>query len=164
LEVQGTGYTERFGTGVRAAHSFDIVAAFQPTYLCDFSQADGIIPSNAYDCLVLPNTLPHFRDLDRSLATAWRVLRLGGVMLASTAGLLPLTGDAPEYARFTPDGWRERFAALWPGVDVVIGGRGNCLASVAAQLGLACEELRPDELNVYDPRYPILTTIAARKL
>ena len=69
-----------------------------------------MIPDRAYDCLLLPNTLPHFRELDRCLAHALRVVRPGGTILASAAGLLPLTGDVPDYWRLTPDGWREKLA------------------------------------------------------
>jgi hypothetical protein len=42
------------------------------------------------------------------------------------------------------------------------GGHGNCLAAVAAQMGLAEEELTAAELSVHDPRFPVLTTIVAR--
>ena len=62
------------------------------------------------------------------------------MILASTAGLLPLTGDTPDYWRLSPDGWRELLAQAWRGADVVSGHDG-CLAVVAAQLGLAVEEL-----------------------
>jgi hypothetical protein len=162
LEVQTTSYTERFGRGVRRSDSFDVAPQFSPTHLCDFSHCEKVIPSASYDCLLLPNTLPHFRELDLALAQARRIVRPGGVMLASAAGLLPLTGDAPEFSRLTPDGWRQRLALAWPGAAVDVRGHGNCLAAVAAQLGLALEELTPYELDVDDPRYPVLCTIAAR--
>jgi len=89
-------------------------------------------------------------------------VRPGGVILASAAGLLPLTGDASEFSRLTPDGWRHRLALAWPGATVEVSGYGNCLAAMAAQLGLALEELTSSELEVNDPRYPVLSTIAAR--
>jgi hypothetical protein len=75
---------------------------------------------------------------------------------------LPLTGVVPEFSRLTPDGWRHRLASAWPGATVEVHGHGNCLAAIAAQLGLALEELTPSELDVDDPRYPVLSTIAAR--
>jgi hypothetical protein len=162
LEVQTTSYTERFGRAVRRADSFDVVPEFSPTHLCDFSHCGAVIPSASYDCLLLPNTLPHFRELDLALAQARRIVRPGGVMLASAAGLLPLTGDAAEFSRLTPDGWRHRLTSAWPGAVVEVRGHGNCLAAIAAQLGLALEELTPSELDVNDPRYPVLITIAAR--
>src|SRR5262249_50148772 len=119
-------------------------------------------PERAYDCVLLPNTLPHFRDLDGGLGNARRVVRSGGAILASAAGLLPLTGDVPDYWRFSPEGWRERLAAAWPDCDVTVEGHGNCLAAIAAQLGLAVEELTAAELDAADPRFPVLTTILCR--
>ena len=91
-----------------------------------------------------------------------RVVRPAGTILASAAGLLPLTGDVPEYWRLSPDGWRECLSAAWPGAGLEITGHGNCLAAIAAQLGLALEELTSTELEVHDPRYPLLTTIVCR--
>jgi hypothetical protein len=162
LEVQTTTYTNRFGHGVRRSDSFDIVPEFSPTHLCDFSHCEEVIPSASYDCLLLPNTLPHFRELDLALTQARRIVRPGGVILASAAGLLPLTGDVPEFSRLTPDGWRHRLAFAWPDATVEVSGHGNCLTAIAAQLGLALEELTPSELDVNDPRYPVLSTIVAR--
>ena len=132
---------------------------FAPTYLCDFAHCGDVIPDGAYDCVLLPNTLPHLRELDLALGHALRVVRPGGTILASAAGLLPLTGDVADYWRMSPDGWRERLAAAWPGAAIEVDGHGNCLAALAAQLGLAVEELTPAELDVHDPRYPVLTTI-----
>ena len=162
LEVQGTSYTDRFGRDVIRADCFDIEARFAPTYLCDFAHCAEVIPDHAYDCLLLPNTLSHFRKLDRCLEQALRVVRPGGVILASAAGLLPLTGDVPDYWRLTPQGWREKLGAAWPGAALEVEGHGNCLSSVGAQFGLALEELSTAELDVHDPRFPVLTTIFCR--
>ena len=163
LEVQTSGYTVRFGGGVTRADTFDIVPLFHPTYLCDFAHCEDVIPSHAYDCLLLPNTLPHLRELDRALTQAARIVRPGGTILASAAGLLPLTGDVPDYWRLSPDGWRDRLATAWPDGQISVSQHGNCLSAAAAMMGLAVEELTEAELDVQDPRYPVLTTIAYRK-
>jgi hypothetical protein len=162
LEIQGTSYTERFGRDLTRADSFDIEARYEPTYICDFAHCGAVIPDDAYDCLLLPNALPHFRELDRCLAHALRVVRPAGIILASAAGLLPLTGDAPDYWRMTPHGWREMLGAAWPGATLEVAGHGNCLSAVGAQLGLALEELTEAELDVHDPRFPVLTTMLCR--
>lgn len=163
LEVQTGSYTQRFGHDVRRADTFDIVPAFAPTFLCDFAHCESVIPSDTYNCLLLPNTLQHFRELDRCLAHALRVVAPGGAILASAGGSLPLTGDVPDYWRLSPDGWRELLSRAWSDADIAVSGHGNCLAAVAAQLGLAVEELTPAELDVHDSRYPVLTTIVCRK-
>ncbi len=162
LETQCTSYTVRYGHDLTRIDSFDIDPQFEPTHLCDFARCAEIIPSSAYDCLLLPNTLPHFRELDLCLASAARVVRPGGTILASAAGLLPLTGDAVEYWRLTPDGWRQKLGAAWPETMLEVIGHGNCLSAIAAQLGLALEELTEAELDAHDPRFPVLTTIACR--
>jgi hypothetical protein len=162
LEVQTTSVTDRYGRDVSHVDTFDIVPDFAPTYLCDFTAASVPIPVHSYDCVVMPNTLPHFQDLDGGLLNAYRAVRPGGAILASAAGLLPLTGDVADYWRLSPDGWRTRLAAAWPDADITVEGHGNCLAAVAAQLGLALEELTARELDVVDPRFPVLTTILCR--
>jgi SAM-dependent methyltransferase len=163
LEVQSTTYTERFGGKLRRTDTFDINPLFSPTYLCDLAHAEHVLPSAAYDCLLLPNTVQHLRELDLALRNVFRVVRPGGVILASAAGIVPLTGDAPDYWRLSPAGWREKLPALWPGADINVTGHGNCLAATAAQMGLAAEELSPAELDADDPRFPVLTTILCRK-
>jgi SAM-dependent methyltransferase len=163
LEVQTSSYTQRFGHDLGRVASFDIVPLFQPTYLCDLAHSEAILPSAAFDCVLLPNTLQHLRELDACLANILRVVRPGGAILASAAGLLPLTGDVADLWRFSPDGWREALSHAWRGADLEVTGHGNCLSAVASQLGLALEELTDAELDVHDPRYPVLTTILCRK-
>ena len=74
-----------------------------------------------------------------------------------------MTADLADYWRLTPQAWRDTLERVWPGADVRVEGHGNCLAAIAAQLGLASEELSGDELDLIDQRYPVLTTIVGRK-
>ena len=164
LEVQNSTYTQRFGHDLSRTDTFDIVPRPSLTYVCDLAESDAIIPAAAYDCVLLPNTLQHLRRLDECLRNALRIVRPGGAILASAAGFVPLTADAGDYWRLSPDGWRDMLASTWAGADVAVDGHGNCLAAVAAQLGLAVEELSDAELDAHDPRYPVLTTILCRKL
>jgi len=46
---------------------------------------------------------------------------------------------------------------------VTVQAHGNCLAAAAAMYGLAQEELSSHELDMQDPRYPVLVTIRCRK-
>lgn len=163
VEIQGRGHADRYGTALRRVDTIDINPRFAPTFCCDLAKADGIVRSNSYDCFLLPNTLAFLKDLDASLREALRIVKPGGVILASTMSLGPLIPDGPEYWRLTADGWREVTRRVWPDCEVSVTAAGNCLAAAAAVLGLAAEELDEYELDVNDPRYPVLVTIRCQK-
>jgi len=164
LEIQASGYTEKYGHDLLAADSVDIVSGNPNlTYLCDLAKSQDVIPDDSYDCFLLPNTLCALRDVEGCLRNALRVLRPGGVILATTVGLVPLMGDAPDYWHASAAGWLEIANRVWPGCEIRIEQHGNCLTAVAAMLGLAHEELDTDELDDSDPRYPVMVTMFCRK-
>ena len=162
LEVQVPSYTERFGADVRESHTVDINPGIRTTYTCDLAKA-AQIPSDHYDCFLAPNTLQHVAELEPALRTMLRVVKPGGTILASAAGLLPLISDGADYWHLSADGWRRVLDVEWPGCDVTVEAHGNCLTAVAAMYGLAQEELDGHELEAHDPRYPVLITIRGRK-
>lgn len=162
LEIQASGYTQRFGSRIGRADSVDIDPRFNPTYTCDLALSGGVIPSNAYDCFLMPNTLTVLRDVEGCLREALRIVRPGGTILASAA-MLGQAEPAGDYWRLTERGWREVAARAWTGCDVATTAYGNCLAATAAIQGLAHEELTPAELDVRDPRFPVLVGIRCRK-
>jgi len=163
LEIQSPGYTERYGRDVRRAHTVDIDPRFGPTYRVDLARSRGVIPDAAYDCVLLPNTLSLLRDVEPCLAQVLRIVRPGGSILASTSVFVPLVSDAPDYWRMSLAGWTEVLGRIWGDAEVDLEAHGNCLAAVAAMLGLAAEELSEEELDVEDPRYPVLITVRARR-
>jgi len=161
LEIQTIDHIRRYGTGVVAAHTIDINPAWRPTYCCDLAQA-GDVPTGSYDCFLLPNTLCFLRDLDGALREARRIVRPGGTILATVPAFVPLTPDMADYWHASADGWRVIAARVWHDCDTTVDAHGNCLAAAAAMYGIAVEELTAGELDVNDPRYPVLVTIACR--
>jgi hypothetical protein len=83
--------------------------------------------------------------------------------LATTAGFVPLTPDAPDYWHLSAAGWTEVASRVWPEGSYTVRSFGNALSAVAAMLGLAAEELTKDELDAVDDRYPVLVGLACRK-
>ena len=162
LEVQMPSYTKRYGHGIQESHTVDINPTFNATYTCDLANAPEI-PSDYYDCFLLPNTLQHVEALRPALQTMLRVTKPGGTLLASAAGFLPLIPDGDDFWRLSAQGWRRLLAEAWPGCEIAVESHGNCLVALAAMHGLAQEELREGELDVEDPRYPVLVTIRCRK-
>lgn len=162
LEIQLPGYTRKYGFGVTTSHTIDINDVFAPTYCCDLADARAI-PSNRYDCFLLPNTLCVLRDIESCLREAYRVVRPGGTVIATTAAFVPLTSDGCDYWRLSVSGWREMAARAWPPGTYEVRGYGNVLAAVASMLGLAAEELTVRELEVHDHRYPVLVGLVCHK-
>jgi len=162
LEVQMPSYTARYGQDVTISHTVDINPKFRATYTCDLADAREI-PNDSYDCLLAPQTLQHVGDLNAVLRTMLRVVKPGGVVLASASALLPLIADGEDCWHLSPAGWRRTLAREWAGADVSVEGHGNCLSAIAAMHGLALEELTEDELSAHDARYPVLVTIRCRK-
>ena len=162
LEIQAPAYAQRFGHALSRIDTVDIAPAFSPTFLCDLAKAD-IVPGDTYDCFLLPATLQGLEDIDACLRQALRVVRAGGVILASSATFVPLMPDVPDYWRLSAAGWLEVVKRCWPDCDVDVRAHGNCLAATASMMGLAAEELTEAELDAHDPRYPVVVTLACRK-
>lgn len=163
LEVQLASYAKLFGQKVTRVDTFDIDPRFQPTFVCDLGDADAVLPASRYDCVLLPNTLHHLRLIAASLRQLLRVLKPGGVALASACGLVPLIPDGPDYWHLSEEGWREVTSGALAGHEVQVEAHGNCLAAVAAMMGIAVEEVTAAELDQHDRRYPVLITVFCRK-
>lgn len=165
LEIQMPGYTRKYGHDTVDAHAVDINPLIQPrpTYVVDLARAEDVIPDETYDCFLLPNTLCVLKDIEGALRNALRVLKPGGVILASTAAFVPLTGGEDDYWRMSAAGWRELALKVWPGCEVVVEQHGNCLTAVGSMLGLALEEFSDEELTATHGKYPVLVTLFCRK-
>jgi hypothetical protein len=165
LEIQKNMYASRFGQNMRKVDSFDIEADPDqpPTFLCDLAHCENVLPSAAYNCVLMPCTLSVLRELASCLRNALRALRPNGVILTSGSALLPLDSESADFWHLTPAGWREFLPSVWPGCEIAVEGHGNCLAVAAAGMGLAVEDLSTRELDHYDPLLPVTTTVFCRK-
>ena len=163
LEIQSAAYTKYCGHDVRRSESIDVDPQHGTTYVCDLAHSENVLATNSYDCFLLPNTLNHLKDVTGSLRHALRVIKPGGVILATAPTLTPLTPDFSEYQRFTTRGLRELVKSACSDCEINIESHGNVLAATAALMGIVCEELTTPELDANDPRYPVLITLFCRK-
>jgi len=163
LEVADNAYTIQFG-GTRVTRS-DIlhVEATNPgaTLVGDLAKGDNF-PSQAFDCIVLTQTLHFIFDMGKAAATLHRMLKPGGVLLATVPGISCIEHDAnwPPLWTLSPTALRRLLTAEFGEANVSVTGYGNVLAAVAFLHGLAESELQPTELDTHDPEYPV--TVAAR--
>jgi glycosyltransferase involved in cell wall biosynthesis len=167
LEVKDSFYTRSFGGDkVTQADVLDI-NPLNPvaTVVADLTKADKI-PSNRFDCFILTQTLNFIYDVQAALSHAMRILRPGGVLLASVSALDRIsyeTGPDGDYWRFTEASLRTLLAQHLPLDAFEISGFGNVAACAAYLYGLSSQEVDPKTLEVTDPWFPIGFCIRAVK-
>jgi SAM-dependent methyltransferase len=168
LEVGDDAYTRRFGRGVERR---DILHAApgnpNATIVADLSLGGAELPEAAFDCVVLTQVLHVIADPAAAVRTAHRILRPGGVVLATLPGISQVSRwDAERWGdhwRFTTLSARRVFAPPFPPELVGVESHGNVLAAVSFLHGLAAEELRSAELDDHDPDYQLVITVRAEK-
>ena len=168
LEVADRTYTMRFG-GDRVEVSDVLHAAAgnpQATLVADLTCADTI-PSDAFDCVILTQTLPFIYDPGAAVREVFRILKPGGVVLATVPGISPIIRKDMaawgDYWRFTSRSARRLFERVFPIGSVMVEAHGNVMTAVGFLHGIASGELAADELNHGDPDYEVLITIRAVK-
>jgi glycosyltransferase involved in cell wall biosynthesis/peptidoglycan/xylan/chitin deacetylase (PgdA/CDA1 family) len=167
LEVGDNAYTRRFG-GDRVARS-DVLHAVEgnprATLVADLAQADGV-PSDSFDCIILTQTLQLIYDVQTAVRTLYRLLKPGGVLLATVPGISPL-GDNEWRDRwcwgFTRVSAQRLLEEAFPSEAAEVTVHGNVLAAISFLHGLAREELAGKELEHSDGDYPVTITLRAVK-
>jgi SAM-dependent methyltransferase len=161
LEVKDSAYTDRFGTGVVSRDVLDINPANpHATIVADLTAADHV-EANQFDCFILTQTLHMIYDTPAAIRHAHRLLRPGGVLLATVPTVSRQT--EPDYWRFTPAACARLFEQVFGAGHVTVRGHGNVLTNVAFLEGMAYQELRQRELDVDDEMFPLVVTIRAVK-
>jgi peptidoglycan/xylan/chitin deacetylase (PgdA/CDA1 family)/SAM-dependent methyltransferase len=167
LEVLDAGLTTTFGgTRVHRSDVLDIDPGNERATVIADLRAVNQLPADTYDCFILTQTLHLLDDMPAAIAQAYRTLKPGGVLLVTFPTLSMLAeeyGAAGDHWRVTEAGARYLFESVFPSDAVRTRARGNVLAATAFLYGLACDELRPEELDVDDPAYPLIITVRAVK-
>ena len=143
LEIGDNTYTRLFGAA-RVVES-DILhpAADNPraTIVADLTRGKNI-PSEHFDCIICTQTLMFIYETDKAMNTLYRVLKPGGILLMTLAGVSHqiLREDMDrwgDYWRFTSLSARRLCRSVFPPGNVWVETHGNVLAAVAFLHGLA---------------------------
>ncbi|MFT4088625.1 MAG: methyltransferase domain-containing protein [Gordonia sp. (in: high G+C Gram-positive bacteria)] len=165
LEIGERTYTERFGAGVTQADMLHVDDVDGATYVADLADAPSI-PSDAYDCVIITQTLQMIYDVRAAVATLHRILKPGGVLLCTVPGVTQLADprwNRTWYWSFTPLAAERLIGDEFGAGAVTVGMHGNVLAVTSFLQGLTPDDLTTDELDVADPSYPMIVTVEAVK-
>nr|WP_231126654.1 glycosyltransferase [Motilibacter aurantiacus] len=167
LEVGDPSYTRRFGGDrVRRADVLHVEAGNpEATFVADLTDAPEL-PSDAFDCIVLTQTLHLVYDMRAAVRTLHRVLAPGGTLLLTVPGITPLAADrwAQDWCwSLTPAAAERLVGEVFGDALVEVRAWGNVLAAVAQIEGMAASELRAEQLEPVDPQYPVIVAVRAFK-
>jgi SAM-dependent methyltransferase len=168
VEIGDDRYTRQFGGGkVTVSDVLDQDDPDSaPTIIADLTKADHL-PSNTFDCIIIVQTLQFVYKVQDAINTLYRILKPGGVVLASIPSLSPICRYDMErwgdYWRFTSAAVHQLFSAPFGTENVKVQAHGNVLVSLAFLHGLASEELTSEELDFFDRDYESLITVRAVK-
>jgi SAM-dependent methyltransferase len=138
----------------------------QATIYADLSAADAIA-SDRFDCVILTQTLQFIYDTRAALRHTHRILRPGGVLLATVPAVSRVDtgyGHAPDLWRFTKASCERLFGEQFGPGAVEVVSYGNAKTAVSFLLGLASEELSSAELNTPDAAFPVTIAVKAVKV
>ena len=167
LEVGDDSYTRRFGGDRVAQRDVLHVSDENPhaTIIADLASADHV-PSDAFDCIILTQTLHLIYDVRAALATLRRILKPGGVLLATFPGITQIDHfdwGGSWYWAFTALSAQRLFGEVFAPGSFKVETHGNVFAATAFLHGVALEELRKDELDYNDPDYQVIIAVRATK-
>jgi hypothetical protein len=167
LEVGDDVYTRRFGG--RQVTSSDVLHVSggnpQATIVADLA-GEGQIPEASFDCAIVTQTLHLIYDIRAAIATLQRILKPGGVLLATVPGITRISHEewsGSWYWSLTGDSARRLFRAAFPADSVQVECHGNVLAAAAFLYGYAVEDLGSAPLDRLDPDYEVIVAVRAVK-
>jgi SAM-dependent methyltransferase len=168
LEIGDNTYTHKFG-GDRVTESVVLHVSEkkeQVTIIGNLTDETTVL-GNAFDCLIITQTLQTIFNLQDAVKTIFHSLKPGGVALVTIPGISKVSRYDMDrwgyYWSFTTQSAQQLFEEVFPAANVKVEAHGNVLTAIAFLHGLAVGELKQDELDYIDPDFELLITIRAVK-
>jgi SAM-dependent methyltransferase len=168
LEIGEDTYTRRFGAEWVTQADVLHVHERNPrtTFVGDLATADHI-PKEAFDCIILTQTLQYIYELRPAIRTLHRILKPSGVLLATAPGVTAVATRSEWgptwYWSFTENALRRLLGEVFPEDVLALETHGNVLVAISFLHGLAAEELTAKERDTPDPDFPVVWTARAVK-
>lgn len=167
LEIGDNEYTLRFG-GEKVRQS-DVLHVEdnnpKATFVGDLSDAPHL-PDNAFDSIVLTQTLHLIYRHVEALRTCYRILKPGGTLLLTSPGITHIDqGEWRDYWywSYTQAALNRLLSEAFPADAIETETFGNVLVATAFINGMGLPELSREEMDTHDPHYPVIITAKAAK-
>jgi SAM-dependent methyltransferase len=167
LEIKDDSYIRRFGGDrVTRIDVLDVAESNQAaTIIADLTRAEHM-SADAFDCIIFTETLQLIYDMRAAINTLHRLLKPGGILLATFPGISQIgyeeLGDSWCWM-FTRLAIRRLFEEVFTPANVRVEAHGNVLTAIGFLHGLAAEELCQKQLDYQDPNYEVVITLRAVK-
>ncbi len=166
LEIGDDAYSRKFG-GDRITHQS--VLNYDPnarhTTITGDLADPSVLPTEAFDCIVLTQTLHLLFDVHAAVDQLQRSLVPGGVLLMTVPGISPI--DPHEWRNTWHWSLTEHSVSRLMnehfGDDFSVIHYGNLFAATAFLHGAVLEEIDVSKLEPADPVYPVVVAARARK-
>ena len=168
LEIGDDAYTKRMGGDkVTQSDVLDVRPGSNgATIIADLAVGEGV-PVEAFDCIILTQTLNNIYDVGAAIRTVYRSLKPGGVVLVSVPAIAQVVPDVMEmfgdFWRFTSLSLSRLFEEVFPADSIQVESEGNVLAALGYLHGLAAEEFSAEELDLRDPNFQVSVLLKAVK-
>jgi peptidoglycan/xylan/chitin deacetylase (PgdA/CDA1 family)/2-polyprenyl-3-methyl-5-hydroxy-6-metoxy-1,4-benzoquinol methylase len=166
LEIADNSYTKQYGSAVTQSDVLNAVPSPKATIIGDLITGENI-PEDAYDCIILTQTLHVVYNIRAAIQNAVKALKPNGVLLLTAPGISQISrydmdrwGD---YWRFTDKSLKMLLAETMPQEAIYIKSYGNVAVAKAFLDGQALHELSKDVLDYNDNDYQVLLTARVLK-
>ena len=128
------------------------------------------VPDAMFDCIICTQTLFLISDYHAALQSLLKMLKPGGVLLATFPGICPvvrgelIAGAGEDCWRFTRRSAELAFGQIFGSKNISVQTYGNVLTTTAFLHGLVREELTSEELAFHDADFELVIGVKAVKV
>jgi peptidoglycan/xylan/chitin deacetylase (PgdA/CDA1 family) len=133
--------------------------------VADLRHAD-VIPSSTYDAIIVTQTLQLIDDMDSVVGECARILKPGGVLLATVPSVIRVDDEGGldgDFWRLTEASARRLFSGAFPVDSFEVTSHGNVMTCAAFLYGISTEEMKRVDMDHVDPNFPLVIAVRAVK-
>ncbi|MCI8504522.1 MAG: hypothetical protein HFH00_11975 [Dorea sp.] len=119
------------------------------------------------DTLIFTQTLMFIYDTQKTVQNIYKMLKPGGVVLATVAGISQISryeaDNWGDFYSFHEDAVKRTFGEIFGVENIQVRCFGNVKTAISLLYGLCCEDLTEEDFAYQDMDYPVIIGIVARK-